>query len=177
MRLILAIISVFSISCSNNPDLVKEFIRNENLPVEVLKETSLIHTENGEIKVKLEASKIERFTSPTSFLNLSDGVSVYFFSDSNQLVSTLTSEEAVINEKSQVMEANTNVILKDVNNKQLSSQQLIWDERRQLIYTEKEVIITTADEVIHGKGFESTPDFISYKLKQVHGSITISNEK
>ena len=59
---------------------------------------------------------------------------------------------------------------------ELNTEELIWDERSALIYTQELVQITSEKEVIFGKGFESTPDFSSYKITNVRGNINIQEK-
>ena len=73
--------------------------------------------------------------------------------------------------------AQINVELANQKQEKLNTEQLIWDEKSNLIFTEKTVRIRSKEEVIFGEGFESTPDFSSYKITNVRGSINISESK
>jgi len=161
----------FLLSCSNNPELVKEFIIEKNLPIEVIKQAYMIHTENEIIKVSIKAIKIERFLTPDARLVFSEGLNVHFFNDSSVLQSILTAERAVINEKNKIMQASSKVVLENTEGKKLQTEELFWDEKKELIFTEKKVTITTDKEVIYGEGLTSNPDFSVYTLKKVHGKI------
>jgi hypothetical protein len=72
------------------------------------------------------------------------------------------------------MIANNNVKLKGFDNKELKSEQLIWDKKKNLVYTESEITIQTDDEIISGVGFKSTPDFIEYEIKKAKGVFSLS---
>jgi LPS export ABC transporter protein LptC len=144
------------------------------LPSETIKEAELTYTEKGKVKVKIISKQIERYTA-RSTINFSDGIVVHFFNDSAIITSTLTAQEAIIDEKKEQMMAQVNVELINQKQEKLNTEQLIWNERTNLIFTEKLVIITTKDEVIFGEGFESTTDFSSYKITNVSGSINIKD--
>ena len=73
------------------------------------------------------------------------------------------------------MKAEINVELTNQKEEKLNTEQLIWDEKTNLIYTEKLVKITSKNEVIFGEGFESTPNFSTYKITNVRGSININD--
>ena len=163
-------------SCSNDPKIVESFATTEILPSETMKQAELIYTENGILKVKIIANKIERFSKPTPIIDFSEGILVYFYNDSAIIVSTLTAQEAVIDDNNQKMIARTNVELINSKNQKLNTEELIWDERLTLIYTQELVQITSEKEVIFGKGFESTPDFSSYKITNVRGNINIQEK-
>ena len=161
-------------SCSNDPKIIKTFVSSKNLPFETIKEAELTYTEKGKVKVKIISKQIERYTA-SSTINFSGGIIVYFYNDSAIITSTLTAEEAIIDEKKEQMMAQVNVELVNHKQEKLNTEQLIWDEKSNLIFTEKTVRITTKEEVIFGEGFESTPDFSSYKITNVRGSINIKD--
>ena len=172
--IILCFCSFLFSACSNDPKIVETFATNKNLPTETIKEAELIYTEKGKVKVKIIAQKIERYAA-TSTINFSEGIVVHFFNDSAIITSTLTAQDAIIDEKKEQMMAQVNVELINQKQEKLNTEQLIWDERTNLIFTEKLVRITTKDEVIFGEGFESTTDFSSYKITNVRGSINIKD--
>lgn len=174
MQSILFCFCILLFSCSNDPKIIKTFVSSENLPSETIKEAELTYTEKGKVKVKIISKQIERYTA-RSTINFSGGIIVYFYNDSAIITSTLTAEEAIIDEKKEQMMAQVNVELVNHKQEKLNTEQLIWDEKSNLIFTEKTVRITTKEEVIFGEGFESTPDFSSYKITNVRGSINIKD--
>ena len=155
--------------------MVETFASSKNLPTETMKKAELIYTEQGKVKVKIIAQKIERFTQPSPTISFSEGVMVYFYNDSSIVSSTLTAQKAIIDDKKQQMKAEINVELTNQKEEKLNTEQLIWDEKTNLIYTEKLVKITSKNEVIFGEGFESTPNFSTYKITNVRGSININD--
>ena len=160
-------------SCSNDPKVVESFVTTEILPSETMKQAELIYTENGILKVKIIANKIKRFSNPTPVIDFSEGILVYFYNDSAIVASTLTAQEAVINDNNQKMIARINVELINSKNQKLNTEELIWDERSNLIYSEDLVQIISGKEIIFGEGFEATPDFSSYKIANIRGKINI----
>jgi len=72
------------------------------------------------------------------------------------------------------MKASQNVILKSSDNKELLTEELIWDKNKGVIYTDLEVVIRTEDEIISGIGFKSTPDFTEYEIKEAKGTFSIN---
>ena len=175
LQLLLFFFLIFC-SCSNNPKEVEVFIQSsENIPIEVMRKAELSYTENGKIKLKIMAEKIERFLNKNPSICFSKGVTVHFYNDSTNIVSTLTSEEAFIDDKNKQMMAKTNVELINQKEEKLNSEQLIWDEKSNVIFTKQSVSISTKDEVIFGDGFESTPDFSSYKITNVRGKISVND--
>ena len=174
MRLFLFFLVVL-FSCTNDPKLVQEFVSDKQ-PIEEIKGAELLHTENGKVKVRMVASRIERFQYIEPSLIFSDHLEVYFYSDSSQLQSTLMADYASIDEGKKIMLAQNNVILISSDDKKLETDELIWDENKNKIYTDKKVKITTGKEVIYGEGFTSTPDFKKYSITKINGTFDFATQ-
>ena len=174
MRLFLFFLVVL-FSCTNDPKLVQEFVSDKQ-PIEQIKVAELLHTENGKVKVRMVASRIERFQYIEPSLIFSDHLEVYFYNDSSQLQSTLMADYASIDEGKKIMLAQNNVILISSDDKKLETDELIWDENKNKIYTDKKVKITTGKEVIYGEGFTSTPDFKQYSITKINGTFDFSTQ-
>tara|TARA_B100001250_G_scaffold169230_1_gene145754 strand:+ start:1560 stop:2105 length:546 start_codon:yes stop_codon:yes gene_type:complete len=173
MRLFL--LSFILFSCSNNPELVKEFIELEDLPIEQIKGAEMLHTEEGVLKLRIVAANIKRFKDTQPHLIFSDGLEVAFYDDSGSVKSVLTAFHAEINDLTKIMTASNNVVLKSEEGNKLESEELIWDEKKNKIFTDKRVVITTEKEVIEGEGFQSNPDFSEYSVTRIQGTFEFDN--
>jgi LPS export ABC transporter protein LptC len=162
-------LSVVLSSCSNDPEVVKEFIISKDLPIEKIEGAELLHTDNGNLKVRIVASTIERFQNKQPQLIFSNGLEVIFYKDTI-VQSILESENAEIDEQKKIMIASNNVILTSSDGKKLETEELIWDEKENKIYTNNKVVITTGREVVEGDGFVSNPDFTEYSISKIHGT-------
>ena len=161
-------------SCENSEEDIKNFIDLENLAVEQLTNSEIIYTENGHLKVKVISQSMERFSDKEERIELSGGVHFDFYKlDSTNTKSVLTCEKATINNTTNIMIADNNVVLKGSDNKELKSEQLIWDKDKNLVYTESDITIQTEDEIISGVGFKSTPDFTEYEIKKAKGVFSL----
>ena len=162
------------VSCENTEENISNFIDLENLSVEQLTNSEIIYTENGHLKVKVTSRNMERFSDKEERIELSGGVHFDFYKlDSTNTKSVLTCDRATINNTTNIMVANNNVVLKGSDNKELKSEQLIWDEKKNLVYTESEITIQTEDEIISGVGFKSTPDFKEYEIINAKGIFSL----
>ena len=161
-------------SCENSEEKISNFIDLENLAVEQLTNSEIIYTENGHLKVKVISQSMEQFSDKEERIELSGGVNFDFYKlDITNTKSVLTCEKATINNATNIMIANNNVVLKGSDNKELKSEQLIWDKNKNLVYTEAEITIQTEDEIISGVGFKSTPDFTEYEIKKAKGVFSL----
>ena len=160
-------------SCSNDPELVKEFIATPNSPVEIIKGAEMLHTENGALKIKIIATTVKRFKEIQPQLVFSNGLKVIFYNDSASVRSVLIAVNAEVDEMNNIMIASDNVVLTSSEGNKLETQELIWDEKKNKIYTDKKVVITTGKEVIEGEGFESNRDFSEYSISKIHGTFNL----
>ncbi len=165
---------VFCFSCKNDPLLVNEFFSEDEIPVEIIEKSKLIHTENGYVELEINANKIQRFIGDNPRLIFSDGFEVVFYNDSAKVISNLSARNAVVDEINNLMSATNSVVLKNSNRK-LETEHLIWDQEKKLIYTDNDVIITTDKEVIYAEGFSSDPNFKDYTLKKISGRMYINS--
>ena len=152
------------VACTNDPKLVQDFVSDKEKAIEQITEAELLHTENGKIKVRIVANKIERFQNQQPGLIFSKYMEVYFYNDSSDLRSTLMANDASIDEDKKIMLAQNNVVLTSVDDKRLETEELVWDEKQDKIYTDKKVKIIIGNEVIYGEGFISNPDFSEYSI-------------
>ena len=173
---LLLLFSVALVACTNDPKLVQDFASNKEYAIEKIKGGEILHTENGKIKVRIVANKIERFQDQQPGLIFSEHMEVYFYNDFSELQSTLMANDASIDEDTKIMLAQNNVILISNNDKKLETEELIWDEKQEKIFTDKKVKITTGKEVIYGEGFTSNADFSQYSITKIHGTFNFETE-
>ena len=119
---------------------------------------------------------MSRYSGEEDIVKLSGNVKIEFFrSGVSDKKSELTCNLALINNTTDIMTASEDVLLMG-DQKELSTEQLIWDKNKDVIYTDSEVIITTQDEVISGVGFESNPEFTEYEIKKAKGSFILQKD-
>ena len=173
--LIIIFVTLF-LSCQNAQENIENFIDVSSLPLEELTEPIIYYTENGKIRVRVSTNKMSRYSGEEDIVKLSGNVKIEFFrSGVSDKKSELTCNLALINNTTDIMTANEDVLLMG-DQKELSTEQLIWDKNKDVIYTDSEVIITTQDEVISGVGFESNPEFTEYEIKKAKGSFILQKD-
>ena len=101
MRFLLYLLTFFLIACSNEESMIKNFIQDNNLPFEEMKEVFSFETHNGK-KIELFAKQINRYLNSDIEIFLKDSVHVIFYNDSSKVISVLTSDNATI-DKNNVM--------------------------------------------------------------------------
>lgn len=166
---------MFLFSCSNDLETIKEIsIQNQSVfPVETIKDCEIIYSDSSKVRVLLSAAIMNRFNHEKKYVEIEDGLKVQFFDESGKKESELLSDYAIIDEDNDVMQAQKNVVVRNVNGDVLESETLNWSQEKQEIFTDDFIKITTANEVIYGQGLVSNQNFTKYTIKKIKGTISI----
>lgn len=166
---------MFLFSCSNDLETIKEIsMQNQSVfPVETIKDCEIIYSDSSKVRVLLSAAIMNRFNHEKKYVEIGDGLKVQFFDESGKKESELLSDYAIIDEENDVMQAQKNVVVRNVNGDILESETLNWSQEKQEIFTDDFIKITTANEVIFGQGLVSNQNFTKYTIKKIKGTISI----
>ena len=168
-------LSMFLFSSSNDLETIKEIsIQNQSVfPVETIKDCEIIYSDSSKVRVLLSAAIMNRFNHEKKYVEIEDGLKVQFFDESGKKESELLSDYAIIDEENDVMQAQKNVVVRNLNGDVLESETLNWSQEKQEIFTDDFIKITTANEVIFGQGLVSNQNFTKYTIKKIKGTISI----
>lgn len=133
----------------------------------------ITHTLNGRLKAKIFVGKMQKYKNNEDVIFMTKGVEILFYDKNLNLISRLSSQNAEINEKTQVMKADLDVILSDEKEKTLKCNTLHWDKENDLIFSDENVIIETKKEIIYGSGFKSTSKFRKYSIEKINGTLKL----
>ena len=156
-------------------ETIKEIsIQNQSVfPVETIKDFEIIYSDSSKVRVLLSASIMNRFNHEKKYVEIEDGLKVQFFDESGKKESELLSDYAIIDEENDVIQAQKNVVVRNVNGDVLESETLNWSQKKQEIFTDDFIKITTDNEVIFGQGLVSNQNFTKYTIKKIKGTISI----
>ncbi len=135
---------------------------------------AISYTDSGFLKAKIFAPLMERYPqSAEPYMEMKKGVKGYFYNRDGEAESSLTADYAISYENKKIIEVRNNVKVKNINNEEMETEKLIWDERRELIYTDNFIKIKTPDEILYGTGFEANQNFTRYRIKHLTGRVSI----
>ncbi|MFH1004141.1 MAG: LPS export ABC transporter periplasmic protein LptC [Bacteroidota bacterium] len=169
--------SLFFFSCQTDIQTINLITSQKNLPSESMKESEIIYSDSGKVKMKLTAPLLDRYQKENPYIEMPEGVHLFFYDDSMNINSELKANYGIRYEKEGTMEAKRNVEVVNVKGEKLNTEHLIWNEVKHIIYTEAFVKITTANEVIYGDGLESNQDFTKYKIKNIKGTFNLKEKE
>ena len=115
-------------------------------------------------------------TKDEHYVNMPEGILVYFYDSLEQISSSLTADRAVFNQKTHIFDARGNVVVKNLEkNQQLNTEHLIWNQEQGKILSDEFVKITTDEQIIMGEGLEADESFETYQINKITGTITLQD--
>ena len=165
-------------SCSDDIPKINRITSKEDLPSVSVDIFVATLTENGLIKGKLKARRLEKYEDVMEpNIKFPKGISIVFYDEFGTLKSSLTADSAILYNKKEAWEAVGNVVFTNIEGQVLRTEHLYGDEKQQRIYTDEFVQITSSDgNIIKGAaGFESNSSFTIYEFLDVSGQIAIKD--
>ncbi len=141
-------------------------------PVQTTMNGTITYFSAGKKKVKLSASKMERYLEADSArLKFPKGLKVVFFDSLQGKRARLSAEQGVYHEAEKRMVVWDDVEFSNEKGEVLNTEKLIWSRDSGRIFTDAFVRIKRKDGVIHGNGLDAEQDLSSYTIREVTGEI------
>lgn len=172
--ILLTITTLFLNACENNLKEVVELSKNQEPAAEIVEGVRLIYSEQAHVKVLLEAPELKRTKNDNATAEFVKGITIQFFNDSLQIISTIKANYAIRNEQERTTIAKQEVQWNNTKNEHLETEELIWDEKAGKIYSNVFVKITTPTQTLTGNSFEAEQDFSRYKITKTSGSVKVN---
>ena len=176
--ILLMIFGIFS--CKNDLDEIRAFANEEELPNITVEGLHAEYSVNANLQVRLLAPIAYRYTDINEEYSLfPEGITLNFFNIEGKVHSSLRADYGIYFEAKGFAKAKGNVILTNMNNSVLKTEELYLDEKEEKIYTDKVVNIKDKDgfEITGKGGFESNMDFTVYRFTDVSGNKIIDDDE
>lgn len=146
-------------SCKGKPALTDEPGISDR-PVQTASGITSVQTENGQIQMRMEAPRMERYESDTLSVQLfPDGFAVYGYIDGGLLETSIVADNAKhlkYPDGRESWEAYGNVVVKNLIKREvMETDTLYWDRKNEKIYTDCYVKMHSPDGFMQGYGMES----------------------
>ncbi len=126
-------------------------------------------TNAGKKRAFIKADYLEQYDDK-NFISLENNVNIDFFDANEEHMSSLSSDKADINERTDFLRAVNNIIVESDSGVTLFTDTLSWDNDRELIFTNDSVMITTeTNDTLYGIGFESDVNMERWKILKPRG--------
>jgi len=129
-------------------------------PIQTVDNMFVVQTENGILKMRVEADKMERYHEDTlSYELFPDGFAVFMYEADGKLETTIFSDQArhlKYNNGSEIWQAFGNVrVRNEIKNETMETDTLYWDREKETIYTDCYVKMYSKDGFMQGYGMIS----------------------
>ncbi|NUM49954.1 MAG: LPS export ABC transporter periplasmic protein LptC [Flavobacteriales bacterium] len=175
------IIAEMLFACENKIEDVELFSNKGIIAMETGDDVEILFSENGIIRVKMLVKRMERYGGDRPYIDMKNGVQLFFFDSAGSTSSTLQSDKAINYINEDRLEASGNVVVTNNENQKIQTEFLVWEadekDAEKKIWSDKFVTITTKNEILMGDGFEARQDFSKYKIKKLKGTVTIKEEE
>ncbi|MBC8046757.1 MAG: LPS export ABC transporter periplasmic protein LptC [Fimbriimonadaceae bacterium] len=161
--------SIF-VACVNDLNDVNATTQYAEKNVEHGKDVELIYSEDGFVKVRIQAEVVTKHNTDNPYIEFDDGLHVDFYDANLIATSTLDAEYGVRYQKELKTVVRHNVVVVNEKKETLNTEELTWDEKKHTIYTDKQVIIKTDTDTIYGEGLEADERMTRYKILKPGGS-------
>jgi len=161
------LVSIFQ--CSE-PDQEKTPSVDSNRPTQESWDSEIYITKLGERNAKIHAGHLAQYEKNRSVV-LNEDVKADFYRD-DEHVSTLYADSAIVFQKTNVMRAFKNVVVKSDSGITLYTEQLEYTQKTEKITSDTTVTLTTETDTLHGIGFESNTELTQWKILKPTGVTT-----
>ena len=168
----------FLFSCNGNYQEVKKMINSPDLKKDKADDVQIIFSKNGNTKAVIKAKEfIQNNDILPAFIEMRKGLLVDFYNEDLKIDNTLSAKYGRFYEQEKNVLVKDSVVVHNIKNEKLETEELIWDEKRHLFHTTKFVKITTPTKIIFGDGLEANQNFTYYKITNVQGIIDVPKDK
>ena len=133
----------------------------EDTPTQVVNDMFVVQTENGNMKMRAEAPRMEKYSKGDTldYELFPEGFFVYGYDEQGRLETEIVADNArhmKYDDKRETWEAFGNVVVKNlINQEVMETDTLYWDQKNEKIYTHCYVRMYSPDGFMQGYGMES----------------------
>lgn len=163
----LIVLAVILPSCGE--DEMSEEEKAKNTLIATFENIRRIISENGLLKIKIEAPLEYIYQNEDVFYPKNFRVSMY--DPNGKITTTLTADSGRLESVKKLYHAYGNVeVINHEQEQKVNTPELHWNQFKKEIFTEKEIAIKTPTETLYGVGMTSNEEFSKYKIWKPTGS-------
>ncbi len=159
------------LSCESNFRDVQKIYISDFMPSGEADSITLKYTDSGYIKAVLTGQKMKDYASIAyPFTEFPEGIDLILF-DKNGKKTFIKSDYAIQFKKTEIIDLQGNVVIKNEDEQQLETQQLYFDQKNSWFYTEKKYKFSAPRGVSYGEGVDFDKDFKIMNTQKFSGQI------
>ncbi|MEM6725964.1 MAG: LPS export ABC transporter periplasmic protein LptC [Bacteroidota bacterium] len=165
-------------ACQNELIEVGEIDPGLEPGVERAKEVEMLYSDSGVVRVRIKAPLLY-FYQPTEQegqkREFPEGLKVDFFNPNKQVTSWLIANYARHHEKSGLIYLRDSVVVWNIKNERIISEEMVWDEKNKQIRSDTFVTVITEKEEIFGRNLIANQEFTRWEIKDVEGIVELES--
>ena len=120
---------------------------------------------------------MERYAGDDRQTIFPEGFEIIFYDITGKQISSIKADYGINYEKRKIMKARNNVVVKNFETqKQLNTENLVWNQNKKMIYAHSYVKITAPDEVIYGDSMNASESFEERKIFNMRGVFEVEDD-
>lgn len=159
------------LSCGNSKEQIQQVIAEDDGPTEVSEGVTMLFTDRGIAKMKLESPLMHRYELDEGAemkMECPIGMVVTFYDSLGMEESKLTSKYGVLFSKNEYILVKDSVVFVNYKEERLTTELLHIDFKRDSVYTHQKVTVSSPKGTISGMGLHSNANFTNYKVQNIN---------
>lgn len=164
---------LFVSSCENSQRSLDEWQKKREM-VEEARNIQTYFSQSGQLRSRLTAPVMRRYTSDTVYVHFPQSLRMIFFDSAAHEQSRLEARQGTYYESLNKAYLKDSVVVANVNGDTLWTPDLWWDQNNQRFYTDRRVrIYRKGDRIYGGKGLEAKQDLTDIIIRQPSGTVIV----
>lgn len=164
-------------ACENSITEIQEITREDTLPAVSAQNIRYERTDSGYIQIVLTSRLMNRYDGEDPYSEFPEGFEVTFYDTVGNPLSFIKANYGISYEKRKLMRARNEVVVKNYDTQEeLSTENLVWDQRKKIIQSNTFVKITTPDKVVYGDSMKATESFSEREIFNFRGVFEVEED-
>ena len=175
MNFLRFLIFILLFSCEDNFQEIKKINSKSLLPVGITENLKLIYTDSAKVKAILYSSLNKDFTNKIfPYSEFPNGIKISFFDKENN-ETIVTSDYAIIYNKTNIVDMRGNVIINNYDGSELKTDQLFWDPEQEWLFTEEKFTFKNIDYDIVATRLDANRSFTIFNTGELDGKVLVDD--
>lgn len=168
-------------SCKSSIERIREINDIQSIPSLRIENLTGRMTELGGLKVRYATPELRQFHfAEEKYTDFPKGIELYRYLDSVTVEASVVADYAIYYDAKDLWEATGNVLVKNMEGDELSTEKLFWNQKTKKVYTDAlvKIVDTKKGATIFGKGLISDESFTDYEVQEIFNSVIyVDDEK
>ena len=153
---------------------LEEQVRIDHSPTEIAHDVEFIFSDSALIRALIKSPLLESYSYiENPYSEMKEGLEVFFYDKNLKPNASMKADYGKRFLNTRMTYLNGHVVVVNLKNDTLNTEELVWDERKEIVTSDKFVRVKTEDEIIYSEGFETDPSFSYYKFYKIKGTISV----